>query len=91
MNRDQIFALKFKGVQLQDNEIFKVLQGFTPTGRAKTLPITPVNLHKFKTFLATAHNYYKTGSQYGLNYDFSKRTNLEHLELDNDDKDSSDF
>lgn len=54
MTREEIFALKFRGVPVEGNEIFKSLKAFSPTGRAKTLPITPLNMIKFKKFLLTA-------------------------------------
>ena len=33
MTREQIFALKYRGIPVENDEIFKALKGFSPTGR----------------------------------------------------------
>lgn len=48
MSREQIFAFKFKGAKLTNNDIFKGLQSFSPTAKPKKMPITPLNLVKFQ-------------------------------------------
>jgi len=57
MTREQIFALKFKGVTLPDEEIFKSLQAYSPTGRPKRIPATAVNLFKYEKFLKSMKRY----------------------------------
>ena len=35
LSREEIFALKFKGMKLEESEIFKSLRSFSPTGKLK--------------------------------------------------------
>lgn len=56
-SREQIFALKFKGKAVPDNEIFKTIQAFSPTGAPKQLPATPENLERYRKFLESKERY----------------------------------
>ena len=82
MTPEQIFALKFMGRPVNKNQIFKSLDGFSPTAKPKTIPITPLNLIKFEKFLTSARKYVDASRAKAHSFDFSQKTNLGHLAKD---------
>ena len=79
LSREEIFALKFKGLALNETKIFKSLRGFTPTGKPKSISITPLNLIKFEKFLVSAKEYLEASQAFGDEFDYANITNMEHF------------
>ena len=51
LTRDAIFALKFQGKTVRDDQIFKTIDAFDPVGRPKKLPVNQYNLMRHKKYL----------------------------------------
>ena len=64
---------------MKNEEIFKSLQGFSPTGKPKRIPLTDLNIIKFEQFLISAKKYFDAGAEMGNEYDLEKIANLRHL------------
>lgn len=47
MDREEVFALKFQGIDISEDQMFKSLPAYSPTGMPKRLPATPANLYKY--------------------------------------------
>jgi hypothetical protein len=57
IKRDEVFALKFQGVPIEQDEIFKSITAFSPTGNPKSLPATQTNLLKYEQHLRSKKRY----------------------------------
>ena len=51
LTRDAVFALKFQGKIVKDEQIFRTIEAFDPVGRPKKLPYTQYNLMRHKKYL----------------------------------------
>ena len=65
LTRDQIFALKFAGEIVYDNDIFKTLKAYTPTGMEKRLASTKFNMMRYERFLKSMKTYMSKASEKG--------------------------
>ena len=80
MAPEQIFALKFMGVPVNNREIFKSIDSFSPTAKPKKMSTTPLNLIKFEKFLSSAYRYVEKAKEKGnSSQDFYLKTNMNHL------------
>ena len=57
LSREEIFARKFTGQEIEESDIFKSLRTYSPSGKQKSISITPLNLIKFEQFLVSAQNF----------------------------------
>ena len=51
LTRTAVFALKFQGKEVKDDQIFKSIPAFSPIGRPKTLACTEFNIARQKKYL----------------------------------------
>ena len=73
MDREEVFALKFQGIDISEEQMFKTLPAFSPTGMPKRLPATPVNLYKYQKYLNSLKKYIEEGEELGYVLDSSRR------------------
>ena len=57
--REQIFCLKYTGQELPEEDIFRSIDAYSPSGLKKKLPYTAQNERKYKKFKNSLKKYCK--------------------------------
>ena len=79
MDREKVFALKFQGLPVAEDDMFISLTAYSPTGMPKRLPATRENLQKYEKYLHSLRKYLQEGEERGYVLDTPRRLKYEKL------------